>query len=179
MSDLDYYRSHPPRCLAAFTSHPLALTVTEPDGHGEEANTAFRLACGCGAGSHRILGHFWRNEYYKVVVFVGPLALSCESCGKVAELLDTEHHGYDGEICGGGATARGEGERAEFHCEGCGGGVFEAYVRFEYPDDLMEMFNEGIEDFIGGPEDLFTWFWLAGRCEGCGTLGAITDFECA
>ena len=172
----EHYNTHPPRCLAAFIAESTHLPGVEFDGHGEELNTAFRLACSCGRREHRVLGYYWHNPDFQVEVFLSPLALRCDACGTVEELIDTAIHGYDGEYAGMPATMRGEGERSEYACAACGPQPFEIYVRFEYPDDLFEDEDEEIR---GREHDLFTWFSLVGQCQRCEQLRKITDFECA
>ena len=175
MSQAEYYWSHPPSCLAGFKVQPTPLHGITFDGHGEENNTVFRLSCPCGHGRSRILGHYWRNPHYDTVVFVGPLALCCEACGQVTELIDTDVHGYDAECGHGSATARGEGERVEFKCEACGASSMEVSVRFEYSDDL---FDSDFKRFRGREQDLFSWVTILGKCCSCSHATSI-DFECA
>lgn len=174
---IKYFSTHPPRCLMEFVIAPAHLEGVAFDGHGEELNTIFSVSCSCGHNRHFILGHYWRNPAYKnVLVFVSPLALRCEACGEITELIDTDVHGYDSELGNGSCTMRGKGRRDEFKCEECGVHPFNVYARFEYPDDL---FTDDFQDFRGREQDLFTWFSLVGTCSNCSRLRAITDFECA
>jgi hypothetical protein len=94
----------------------------------------------------------------------------------VTELLDTDVHGYDSEQGHGSATVRGEGERVVFECPSCGHQPLEAFVRFEYTDDL---FDGDFADFADREQDLFTWFSLVGRCLRCSELLPVVDFECS
>jgi hypothetical protein len=189
-----FFWNHPPRCIVGFTARPVTISGIVYDGHGspsqlnidasrvkieapEYSNPVFWLLCSCGHDTHFVLGHYWRNpDYRNVLVFVSPLALRCGGCGKVSEMIDTDIHGYDGEIGDIAATHRGEGERAEFVCDKCGPREFQVFVRFEYPDDL---FDGEFDKFRGREQDLFTWFSLIGKCVGCGRLLSVTDFECA
>jgi hypothetical protein len=191
---LAYYRSHPPRCIAAFKAQPVEMPGVAFDGHAspsqlsagvpgvkiqgpEHVNPVFWLRCTCGCDSHFVLGHYWRNpDYGNVLVFVSPLALRCSACGKVSELLDTAIHGYDPEVGGISATYRGEGEQAEFACDKCGPRQFQVFARFEYPDHLAAAH---FDDYRGRWQDLFSWFSLIGKCTGCDRLIAVTNFECA
>ena len=90
-------------------------------------------------------------------------------------LIDTDLHGYNGELTGGSSTKRGGGERVEFECGECGPQSFRVWVRSEYPSDL---FDADFEDCRGREQDLFSWFSVVGRCPVCTHLLSITDFEC-
>jgi hypothetical protein len=187
-----YYCSHPPRCISGFVAEPVRLRNYEFDGHasapseptpgsiiegGQQLNCVFLLVCACGCEEHRIVGYWWRNpDFRNELVFLSPLTLKCNSCGKETELIDTDRHGYDAEIGGIVATARSKGERSEYSCSHCGPRGMNVIVRFEYPDDL---FGAVRETFRGREQDLFTWFSLIGKCPGCTRLLAVTDFECA
>jgi hypothetical protein len=73
-----------------------------------------------------------------VVTFtVSPFTLECAARRRLTELLDTDVHGYDAEVGHGSATVRAEGERVVFECPTRGRQPLEAFVRFEYPDDLF------------------------------------------
>lgn len=195
MDQASYFRNHPPRCIAGFVAHPTELEGVEFDGHGsvsrlkieappgvtidgpEHTNPVFSLACQCGGGQHYVHGYRWANpDFRNVVVFLSPLVLECTACGRRTDLLDTDVHGYDGELEHGSATARALGDPAVFDCPSCGRQPLEAYVRFEYPDDL---FDGDFPEFEGREQDLFTWFSLVGRCSRCSRMLSITDFECA
>src|SRR5215468_12260547 len=56
MDQVSYFRSHPPRCIAGFTSTPVALPGVTFDGHGSLINSVFSLTCSCGSGQHLIHG---------------------------------------------------------------------------------------------------------------------------
>lgn len=107
---------------------------------------------------------------------MGPLALRCESCGAITELIDTDIHGYDAELGHGPCTMRGQGQRSEFACDLCGPAPMDVVVRFEYSEDL---FDDEFKDFRGREQDLFSWFTVLGRCSGCPRLITVADFECA
>jgi hypothetical protein len=177
MSQAEFYWSHPPRCLAGFEVQRTPVDGLTFDGHGEEINTLFKINCPCSHGRSHVLGYYWRNpNYANSIVFIGPVALRCDLCGEITELIDTEVHGYDAECGHGSATRRGEGERAEFRCEKCGASPMEVSIRFEYPDDL---FNADFKTFRGREQDLFTWVTILGKCCSCSRKDVITEFECA
>jgi hypothetical protein len=187
-----YFWSHPPRCIAGFAVKPAALPGFEFDGHASvppinvpgvviegpiHLNTVFLLACTCGKDHHYVLGYHWHNpDFNNQAVFLSPIVLRCAACGKEAELIDTDRHGYDAEIGGIVATVRANGEPGEYECDQCGRQPFQVFARFEYPDEL---FDGDFEEFSGREQDLFTWFSVVGKCPGCSRLLSITDFECA
>lgn len=195
MDQASYLRSHPPRCLAGFISRPTELPGVGFDGHvsmsqvdfdappgvtihaPEHLNPVFALSCQCGNSRHYVHAYRWVNpDYNNAVVLLSPLVLECAACEKMTELLDTDLHGYDGELEHGSSTARGEGEQVVFECPNCGRQPLDAFVRLEYPDDL---FDGDFPEFAGREQDLFTWFSLMGKCPQCSHLLAVADFECA
>jgi hypothetical protein len=152
---------------------PSGVTIEAP----EHVNPVFALACTCGGRRHYVHGYRWINaDFHNAVVFLSPLVLECAACGKMTDLLDSDAHGYDAELGHGSASARAEGDRVVFECPKCGRQPFEAFARFEYPDDL---FDGDFPEFAGREQDLFTWFSLVGRCAQCSELLPVADFECA
>lgn len=195
MDQAEYFRNHPPRCIAGFKVQSTALSEARFDGHSsksqldfdvpgevtidapEHLNTVFSLSCNCGGSQHYIHGYRWTNpDFHDAIVFLSPLVLECSACGKMTDLLDTDVHGYDGELGHGTATARALGHRVVFECPDCGRRPIQIFVRFEYPDDL---FDDDFPEFQGRQQDLFTWFSLLGRCATCSQLLPVADFECA
>jgi hypothetical protein len=93
-----YYWENAPRILRSFSFARAQIPEdVRFDGHGEELNTVFKLSCICGSPLHTVLGHHVQNEWKgrEITVFVGPLLLRCEACGKQSPLLDTAIQGYD------------------------------------------------------------------------------------
>jgi hypothetical protein len=126
---------------------------------------------------HHIHCHRWANpDYRNQVVILSPLHLECAACQTVTSLLDTDVHGHHAELGHGTAIFRGRGDRVVFECPACGRQPLQAFVRFEYPDDL---FDGDYLEFAGREQELFTWFSLIGRCPKCLQLLAVADFECA
>jgi hypothetical protein len=177
MNQASYFQSHPPRCLAGFSTRNAELPDVPFDGHGEQINPIFALSCKCGSARHFIHCYRWSNpEFNNAIVILSPLVLECANCKKKTALLDTNIHGYDAELGNGSTTARAEGDQIVFECPKCGRQPFEVFVRFEYPDDL---FDGNIRKFAGRQQELFSWFSLVGKCAQCSTLVSVTDFECA
>lgn len=176
---IPYFEQRPPRCLTGFRVSPTKIPgYPWWGGHGALMNTVFALNCTCGHGHFHVLGHYMKSPSPRRVrtVFVGPIALKCDSCDKITELIDTNSHGYDAELGHGSVTLTGQGERVPFSCAKCGVKAMEIIVRFDYTPDVLE---EDFSDFRGREQDLFTWFTLLGRCEGCDKLLIVTEFECA
>jgi hypothetical protein len=195
INQLEYYRTHLPRCIAGFTAKPAELPDVQFDGHPslselqakfpgvpiqapEHINTLFLLSCMCGSDKHYVFAHPWTNpEQPDQFLFLSPLVLQCVGCKKLSELIDTAVHGYDAELGNGSATMRGEGKREEVECGGCDlHKVLQVFVRFEYPDDLL---TEDVKEYEGRQQDLFTWFSLVAQCAKCGSLLPVADYECA
>jgi hypothetical protein len=174
MDQGDYFRTHPPRCIAGFTATLVELPEVEFDGHGEPHNPVFALACRCGSRQLKVHGYRWVHDSGRVFL-LSPLAAECAACGQRTELFDAGTHGYDGELSHSGAR-RAEGEPVVDDCGACGEQVVEVFARFEYPTDL---FGGGYPEFAGREQDLFTWFSLVGRCCACGQMLGFADAECA
>jgi hypothetical protein len=195
MDQANYFRTHLPRCIAGFIARPTHLPGVALDGHAsmselkaephpgvtisapEHSRPFFALSCTCGGGRYYVHGYRWVNtSFHNAVVFLSPLVLECPACGKMTDLLDTDVHGYDGELAHWSATVRAKGERVVFECPTCGRQPLDAIVGFEYPDDL---FDRHFPEFAGREQDMFTWFYLMGKCPKCSQLLPVTDFECA
>jgi hypothetical protein len=89
-------------------------------------------------------------------------------------LRDTDLHAYDSELGHGSASVRAQVERVVVECPACGRQPLEAFLRFEYPDEL---FDGDFPEFAGREQTLFTWFRLAGRCPSCAQLLPLADCE--
>jgi hypothetical protein len=195
MNPADYFSSHPPRCIAEFVARPTDLPGVQLDGHAsmsqrtfqapadvtisapEHINLVFALSCQCGGSRHFVHGYRWTNpDVHNAVVFLSPLSLECAACGKKSDLFDADIHGHDAELGYGTPTVRGEGSRAVSECPTCGRQPLEAFVRFEYPDDLL---GGHYSSFAGREQDLFTWFSLVGRCSRCSKALVVAELECA
>lgn len=194
MDQAEYYRTHLPRCIAGFSAVPADVPGWRYDGHASAGalqakfpgvqiqgpahiNAVFQLLCSCGSSRHRVTAYAWSApDRPGEFLFLSPMSVQCSACGKSCELIDTDVHGYDAELGNGSATRRAEGNREEVECGGCDlNKDMEVFVRFEYPDDLFDEF----EDYAGRQQDLFTWFSLLGRCSKCSALLPIAEFECA
>jgi hypothetical protein len=88
---------------------------------------------------------------------------------------DTDVHGYDSELAPISTTVRAQGTRVVFEGPKCGRQPLEAFVRFEYSDDLFD----GISASSRGEQKLFTWFNLVARCPRYSHLLPVADLECA
>lgn len=163
--DTTYFRSHPPDCISGFRTK---IVKAAPD-------TTFRLTCRCGCKHGAVLGHPLSkfNLKYKGEEVVGPLGFQCSRCRKITEVIDTEIHGYDGEM-GDSCTIRGTGRRQKFACPKCGENEFELSVRFSSSSaDLVE------DDPDIKVENFFDSFWANGKCAGCDSEASVATFELA
>jgi len=190
MDCIEHVRQHPPRCIAGFDVRPTELPGVQFDGHGslpahlrgivsapEHINPIFALACKCGSNLHRVHGHEWTNPHRNNEVwFISPLALECAACGRMTDLFDSDAHGYDAELGSGVSAPRAEGRRVMLGCEDCEPTSFEAFARFEYPDDI---FDGQTPEYAGREQDLFSWFTLVAKCSHCARMTFVADFECA
>ena len=175
MDQAEYFRTHPPRCIAGFTATPTELPDVQFDGHGEPHNPVFSLACSCGSRHLKVHGHRWSDPDSGRVLLVSPLSAECAACGRHTDLFDAGIHGWDGEL-GNSLERRAEGEPVVDDCGRCGQQVAELFTRFEYPADL---FGGNSPEFAGREQDLFTWFSLVGRCCACGQMLGFANVECA
>jgi hypothetical protein len=174
MDQAEYFRAHPPRCIAGFAATPTELPEVQFDGHGEPHNPVFALACGCGSRQLKVHGYRWSDPDSGRAWLLSPLSAECAACGKRTDLFDVGVHGYDGEQ-GRNVRPRAEGTPVLDDCGRCGKLVAELFARFEYPPDLFV----GDAQFGGREQDLFTWFTLVGRCCDCGQMLGYADVECA
>jgi hypothetical protein len=145
---LEYFRSHAPRCTSAFRTVATDLLGIAWDGHGEETNTVFSVGCHCGSDSFEIHGYKWPNADCDDMDFLlSPIELKCRRCALKAVLFDEDKHGYDAALSHGWSIVHAEGKPAAFSCQKCGGIAFHPFIRFEYPADL---FGRRFNNFQGG-----------------------------
>lgn len=171
----EYFRSHPPRCLAEFSVNPVEFRGATFEGLA--FRPVFQVMCACGSDTGMIKGFHWRNpDYNNVEVFLSPIEFTCSACRRTSLLIDTDQHGYDAELGHGSATCRARGTPGVFQCNRCKSASMEVFAQFEYPDDLFE---DDFPQARGRERDLFSWFFLYSRCAECGSQFDVTDFECA
>jgi hypothetical protein len=99
MNQTEYYETHPPRCLAAFTTHLGDFEKGEFDGHGPgHINTTFRLSCPCGSDQHVIHLYAWTDpDHPDQTIILSPLNAECVACQKKSLVFDSDIHGYNPE----------------------------------------------------------------------------------
>lgn len=179
MNQSEYYETHPPRCIAAFTAQVGDFDDWEFDGHeSDQINTVFQLSCTCGSDKHMVFVHPWKDpDDAGEVLVLSPISLVCVACQKKTVLIDTDVHGHDSELGIGSTTMRGEDLEESIECGECDlNKEYQVFVRFEYPDDL---FSEDFREYEGRQQDLFTWFSLIAKCSKCSAMLPVADFECA
>jgi hypothetical protein len=165
-------RGSPPRCLRGFTATP----VPAPDRDVRAYSSAFRLACRCGGERGRVLGYSladYNKEYDGPLEFIGPLGFGCAGCGRRAPVIDTDVHGWHGEL-GCSAVYRGAGRRQPYLCPHCGGQEFGVVVTFVYGGEAL---SADEEDLPAARKDSFNGFQLHGTCAGCGKRSWIAGFD--
>ncbi len=171
---LHHFRTHPPRCLASFTTQFTKLPRFHFDGHGEEMNAIFQLQCSCGHSKFAVLGE--PGDDSEVPALTGPLALRCHRCKNTTLFFDPGMHGYNAELEPKPAGPTPPEDPASFACDRCGPKPMEVFARFEYPDDL---FDDDFEQAHGRQQDFFTWFSAVAKCPGCKRFLLVYDQECA
>ena len=167
----------PPRCL-----HDLRASAVGSPKEDDEWVT-WAIGCACGSKKGAVLGYPLRdyNPKYTGGAFVSPLAFRCADCGRVAEIIDTGIHGYDGEndaMAGkiNKTTYRGEGERTASRCPDCGERTYTVTISVSYPDfDIIEDEPE----LKPRAQDFFMAFDCRGHCPACGRKWGTGDFELA
>jgi hypothetical protein len=135
MDQAEYFRRHPPRCIAGFTTRPTELPGTESDGHvsmsqlafdvppgvtidgPELINPSFALSCPCGGSRHYVHGYRWVNPDLQCECVPQPARPGMCSVRKNDRLIPTC---TDTMRSWGTATVRGERERVVFECPSCG-----------------------------------------------------------
>jgi hypothetical protein len=179
-TQIAYFNSHAPRCIAEFKTIATDRPPASFDGHGEPLNSFFRLTCAkCGGaefvprGCHCVIDIRGEKHDY----FADPITLVCAGCECANLLFDPKTDGYDAEACDFGGSPS-EGNLGEFKCScGSASGMSQVVTRFEYPSDLFEM-----DIVINGSrraENLFSWFSLVGICKKCNDWVEIFEYECA
>ena len=169
---LKQLRSMPPRCVRGFTAGP----VPAPERDARADSSAFRLACRCGGERGRVLGHSladYNAEYDGPLEFIGPLGFGCVECGRRTEVIDSDVHGWHGELhCS--AVLRGRGRRQSYPCPHCAGQEFVVVTTFQYGDEAVEATDDNLP---AARVDSFNGFQLHGTCAGCGKRSWIAGFE--
>lgn len=173
---LKYFENNPPACLDNYLIKATDNENLVFDGHGEETNPIFNIACKCGSEEYIVHGYNWINPDTKKTYFIGPLELECTKCNSIKEFFDIEKHGYDSQFGHGCYSASGEGKESSYQCNNCNGTIFKLIARFEYTSDL---FDDDFPEARGREKELFTWFSLHGRCSACSSLIEICDYECS
>lgn len=168
-------RTLPPRCLENFRMRLSELSGDAFTSHRDPFSKVYQLDCS--ACRH---DQFWplgqASRVGGLATLAGPLALECCNCGRIAELFDIAQHGLRAELGLHPALEPAGGERSLFACDRCGPQPLTAHTRFEHASEIVENITG---EFTGNEQDLFTWFSLIGRCDGCERLLHVADFECA
>jgi hypothetical protein len=165
--DAEYFWNNPPRCVAGFTLKALR----------QEPVSTFQLICGCGGETGEVLGYrlsAYRSDWTGPEL-VSPLSFRCHQCQKVTEIIDTDIHGYDGEI-GSPVNIQGKGKRVAFQCPSCMSDEMSVTVHFQCDGGELDLKRD--EPTIA-VQDFFGWFQARGLCSKCQSAFSIADFELA
>jgi len=149
---------HPPRCLAG-------VRLLEPTVLDSQT-VRFPLSADSGERWGHLLGHDLRTlnpEYDGDPLFVTPLFVQWQGASRPTLLLDTDIHGYHGEL-GGSAKFRGSGDPDTLSCAGCGADLFVFDAEFHYWDDTVDQWTEEPEMAV---QNYFSVFTLHARCRAC------------
>ena len=149
---------HPPRCLAPF--------VVSPQQTGSDQTVRFKLASPSGQAAGSLFGSDLSSlnpEYAGEMQFVSPLSILWPGDSVATPLLDTEIHGYIGELHDS-AKLRGSGNPDTYACAACGGHAFWFEVTLHYWDATYELWDEEPSIAI---QDYFNLFTLVAICTGC------------
>jgi hypothetical protein len=165
----------PPACIREFVLEPADVVQFKQS----YFSTAYRLKCTCQCDSGEILGYPLRtlNPRTTGPEFAGPIAFSCERCGKTTEVIDTKDHGYHAEVAKreggtGSAKIRGSGPRVTFACPACAATHFvEVTAEFAYWH-----FDIIFDEPSWPGEDFFNEFVIVGKCRACAQISSMTNF---
>jgi hypothetical protein len=167
-----YLISNIPRCLKSFR---VSLSKMVESHDGAFWNTSYAIGCVCGSSIYQVLGYPIEDYNPKCKgnrMFISPLSTVCVSCGQQTELLNTDIHGYHGEI-DASAKYTGSGPQAKHHCANCNCTDFDNLtVILAYDYNSLDKLDEGLK-----AEDYFRDFTLNGTCTQCKRSGLITSLD--
>ncbi len=142
------------------------------DGHNMDG----RLQCTCGCDDIRLKIYGEQHQEHIAVKrykndYGFRIAGACAACGKSFDIFDMAKHGYNGFVCGDGASVEEEDLKV-YHCGACQGDAFTVEIGIELED--KEQFIEEVVEYEPDkfvPEDYvdaFDWFTVALKCKKCG-----------
>ena len=161
-----YVKKHRPRCIAS-----LPWTIDESPGGSAVDRINFKLLPDGVDPECWVFGYDLRqlNERYTVdLTFVSPLYLQRTCDSEQSLILDTDVHGYHGELKSS-AKLRGTGAPELYSCGACSGDRFFVQVTFDYASAAQDLWDDEPDIPI---EDYFTGFTLTGSCVNCGSSAA-------
>ncbi len=137
----------------------------------DERIEVYGIQCKCGSRLVHVAG----NKLEGLELLGDPISIICPACGERHELFDSTRQGYAGELgdaCNDSAKTGYSETRAV--CAQCGNDTFELTLGFEYPGDIEDRARDERKD----AKDLYTWLTGSAKCEKCGAMADILDFEC-
>jgi hypothetical protein len=162
----------PPRCIRGFT----VQRATPPMPRVRPDSVAYQLLCSCGSKVGRVLGHSlaqYNEKYQGPLTFISPLAFGCGKCNLRTEIIDTDIHGWHGEV-DYSAVYRGKGRRQPFPCPRCGEQEFSVVVTFVHNGESLSYSEDQLPM---ARQDGFNGFQLHGTCQGCKQVTFIAGFD--
>ena len=164
---IEHVKRNLPRCLANVDASPISEML---DDRGADF-VAFRLTLGDTAFCS-VIGqdlNFDNESYAGPLEYVSPITLEWK-CGTRTLILDTEIHGYNGEM-ESSAKIHCVGTASPYKCNKCGTTEFVVDVQFNYHDDLLDEFEA---------DEVSNFFYniiIRGTCTNCSTANCIVDMD--
>jgi hypothetical protein len=159
---------HPPRCLGQFALGDPTI---------EDGETIrFRLSSATGESAGTLFGYSLArldSDYSGDLEFVSPLSVVWAGTDRPALLLDTNVHGYHGEM-DASSKLRGEGEPEAFVCSSCRGSQFRFEVRLHYWGAAYDLWEDEPELPV---QDYFNLFTLIATCNSCRRKHTASDLD--
>lgn len=156
--------SNAPRCLAPFRVTPVSRVDA---GLPIDVDfNSYALTCPCGHSIWRVHG-YWFDDTSELD---DPIAIECQNCHAIRDLLDTRTDGYDAEI-GDVPSDPAGGSKVIWTCPRCSLQVGKLIASFGYQ---YEQDND-----TARPEDLFDAVVITHICLNSKDVVQVCMFECA
>ena len=168
-----YVKEHRPRCLAS-----LPWTTDASSRNSALDRIHFKLLeLEDGVDTQcRVFGYDLRRLNERRTgdgTFVSPLFLHRARDPERTLILDTDVHGYHGELSSS-AKLRGTGAPQLYSCRACSEDRFFVQVTLDYAPAVQDLWDEETDIAI---QDYFTGFTLTGTCANCGHPASIVELD--
>lgn len=169
---MEYFRDHPPACMAPYSSTLDGEVATFLSSYLKYTGVVgFGLKCTCG---NRALG-LKGVRLTGTDNLSGSVSIVCEVCSNEGVIFDPTKHGYDGELGQYGVSFDGD-PIGPYHCKSCLGHEFSAGVLLTVArreDDLPDQHS------LMHMEDFFYSFAIISVCTACGRASWAYETECS